>query len=132
MEDDEGRITRRFVHRTVLEHLVAEHITTLEADEAARILLPHLWFDPDWKVVAPAAIAAHNRRQRGALLRQLSDKVVHPAKDPARQAASRELDKLLAAATRVLLRVHAPVGGHLHAADDPWLPHRRAGLGISV
>src|SRR5665647_2732050 len=98
MVDDEGRITRRFVHRTVLEHFVAEHISTLEADEAARILLPHLWFDPDWKVVAPAAIAAHNLRQRGALLGQLLDKVViHPAKDPARQVASSELDELLLA-----------------------------------
>jgi NACHT domain len=101
MVDDEGRITRRFVHRTVLEHFVAEHIATLEADEAARILLPHLWFDPDWKVVAPAAIAAHNRRQRGALLGQLLDKAVQPAKDPAkdpaRQAASSELDRLLLA-----------------------------------
>ena len=97
MEDDEGRITRRFVHRTVLEHFVAEHITTLEADEAARILLPHLWFDPDWKVVAPAAIAAHNQRQRGALLQQLLDQAVHPTRDPARQVAGRELDKLLLA-----------------------------------
>jgi NACHT domain len=81
-ENDEGEITRRFVHRTVLEHFVAEHIATLDPDEAARILLPHLWFDLDWKVAAPAAIAAHNRRQQRALLHQLLDKVVPPCDRP--------------------------------------------------
>ena len=100
MDDDEGQLTRRFVHRTILEHLVAEHIATLEADEAADILLPHLWFDQDWRVVAPDAIAAHNRRQKGALLEHLLPllgAVGQPAKDLARQAASSEIDRLLLA-----------------------------------
>ncbi|MGH3736766.1 MAG: hypothetical protein ACRDT6_14320, partial [Micromonosporaceae bacterium] len=81
----------------VLEHFVAEHIATLDPNEAARIPLPHLWFDPDWKVTAPAAIAAHNHRQRGDLFQQLPKQAAYPATDPARQAASREFDRLLLA-----------------------------------
>jgi hypothetical protein len=96
-EDEEGEITRRFVHRTFLEHFVAEHIATLDANQAANLLLPHLWFDPDWRVAAPAAIAAHNQRQRGAVLQQLLDQALQPAADPARQAASVECDRLLLA-----------------------------------
>ena len=38
----------------------------------------------------------------------------------------------LAAAARLLLRVHAAVGRHLHAADDGRLPHRRAGVGLPL
>ncbi|WP_143018673.1 NACHT domain-containing protein [Geodermatophilus sp. DSM 45219] len=95
--DGEGGVTRRFVHRTVLEHCVAEHIATLDADTAADVLLPHLWFDPDWKVTAPAAIAAHNERQQGALLQRLLDQAVHTPADPARQKAANEIDDLLLA-----------------------------------
>jgi len=58
--DEEGRVTRRFVHRTVLEHFVAEYVAALDADQACDILLAHLWFDPDWQVATPAAIAAHS------------------------------------------------------------------------
>jgi hypothetical protein len=96
-QDEEGEITRRFVHRTFLEHFVGEHIATLDANEAAHLLLPHLWFDPDGYVAAPAAIAAHNQRQRGALLQLLLDEALQPAADPARQAASRQCDRLLIA-----------------------------------
>jgi hypothetical protein len=96
-EDEEGEITRRFVHRTFLEHFVAEHIAALDTSEAASLLLPHLWFDWDWTVAAPAAIAAHNQRHRGALLQKLLDHALGPAADPARQVASREIDRLLLA-----------------------------------
>ena len=95
--DDEMRVTRRFVHRTVLEHFVAEHIAAVDVDEARDILLPHLWFDPAWRVAAPAAIAAHNYEQRGVLFQRLLDLARHPATDPARQAARREFDQLLLA-----------------------------------
>jgi hypothetical protein len=94
-EDDEGNITRRFVHRTFLEHFVAEHIATLDTITAADILLPHLWFDPDWYVAATAAIVAHNQQQKGALLQELLRRALQPAADPARQAARRELERLL-------------------------------------
>ncbi|MCM3689053.1 NACHT domain-containing protein [Kocuria rosea] len=93
--DDEENDTRRFVHRTFLEHFVAEHIATLPAGEAADLLLPHLWFDPDWKVAAPSAIIAHNQQQPGTLLQHLLDRAVHPAPDPARQWARDQLDQLL-------------------------------------
>ncbi len=95
--DGEGRVTRRFVHRTILEHCVAEHIATLDPDSAANVLLPHLWFDPDWKVAAPAAIAAQNQLQQGALLQRLLDRAVHTSADRARQEAAEEIDDLLLA-----------------------------------
>lgn len=71
--DDEGVVTRRFQHRTLLEHFVAEYVAELPTDEAAEILFPHLWYDPDWAVAAPAAIAAHNRRRPGELLARICD-----------------------------------------------------------
>jgi len=62
---DHKRVERRFLHRTLWEYLVSEHIaTTFSAAEAAEALLPHIWFDPDWQVVLPMAIAAHRRRSR--------------------------------------------------------------------
>jgi hypothetical protein len=94
-ENDEGEITRRFVHRTFLEHFVAEHIATLDTEEAARFLLPHLWFDPDWLVACPAAIAAHNELVPGALLQRLLDQAVHPVRDKATGLANAELIGLL-------------------------------------
>jgi hypothetical protein len=91
------RTVRRFQHRTILEHLVAEYLATLDADEAVDILTPHLWFDTDWEVAAPAALAAHNRAQPGELL----DRVLHvmnpvdPDAEPAQQEAQRELARVV-------------------------------------
>jgi hypothetical protein len=93
--DAEGHVTRRFVHRTVLEHFVAEHVATLRTDEAVKALLPHLWFDPDWEFAAPAAIAAHNRRRPGKLLPRILDRVRVTSADPARQFADSQIDLLL-------------------------------------
>ena len=59
---DIGRIERRFVHRTVREHLVAEYVARLPLEEAAAALLPHLWYDPDWEYAAPAALVMHGQR----------------------------------------------------------------------
>jgi hypothetical protein len=64
-----GRTLRRFIHRSLREYLVAEYVAGLPADQAAEILLPHLWYDPDWEHVAPAAIAMHP--QHDQLLRAL-------------------------------------------------------------
>jgi len=61
---DHARVERRFLHRTLWEYLVSEHIATFSAAKAAKALLPHIWFDPDWQVVLPMAIAAHRRRSR--------------------------------------------------------------------
>ena len=61
---DKTWIGRRFIHRSIREHLVAEHVADLPVDEAAEILLPHLWYDPDWEYAAAAAIAAHPQRDQ--------------------------------------------------------------------
>ncbi|MFD2796608.1 NACHT domain-containing protein [Promicromonospora vindobonensis] len=99
--DDEGVVTRRFQHRTLLEHFVAEYVADLPTDEAAAILFPHLWYDPDWAVAAPAAIAAHNRRRPGELLGEICDDfgAYHGTTSTAWMQVSRALDlQLLAVA----------------------------------
>lgn len=60
--DPRGASTRTFRHRTLLEHLVAQHIAGISPETAAESLLPHLWFDPDWEVVVPRAFALHPQR----------------------------------------------------------------------
>jgi hypothetical protein len=63
-DPDTGMTIRRFVHRSVREYLVAEHVAkTMPADQAAQELLGHLWFDPDWEYAAPAALAMHPDRE---------------------------------------------------------------------
>ena len=66
---DTGKTLRRFIHRSIREHLVADHVARLPASQAARFLLPHLWQDADWEYSAPAAIAMHP--QCDQLLREL-------------------------------------------------------------
>ena len=66
---DTGKIMRRFIHRSIREHLVAEHVADLPVDQAVETLLPHLWYDPDWEYAAPAAFAMHP--QRDQLLRDV-------------------------------------------------------------
>ena len=61
---DRAQVERRFLHRTLWEYLVSEHIATFSAAKAAKALLPHIWFDPEWRVTLPMAIAAHRRRSR--------------------------------------------------------------------
>ena len=66
---DTGTTLRRFIHRSVREHLVAGHVASLPVDQAVTVLLPHLWYDLDWEYAAPAALAMHP--QRDQLLRDL-------------------------------------------------------------
>ena len=66
---DTDQTVRRFIHRSLREHLVAEHVASLSVEQAAEALLPHLWYDPDWEYSAPAALAMH--AQRDQVLRQL-------------------------------------------------------------
>ena len=66
---DTGTTLRRFIHRSIREHLVAGHVASLPVDQAVTVLLPHLWYDPDWEYAAPAAIAMHP--QHDQLLRDL-------------------------------------------------------------
>jgi hypothetical protein len=62
---DTGMTMRRFVHRSIREHLVAEHIAfTMSAEQAAAELLNHLWYDPDWEYAGPATLAMHPQRDQ--------------------------------------------------------------------
>ena len=73
---DTGMTRRRFVHRSLHEHLVAEHVAKrMPAEEAAGELLNHLWYDPDWEYAAPAALAMHS--QRDQVLKELLCRVTH-------------------------------------------------------
>ena len=66
---DTQQTLRRFIHRSVREHLVAEYVASLPIYQAAEALLPHLWYDPDWEYVVPAALVMHDQPDR--LLRDL-------------------------------------------------------------
>ena len=69
-DPDTGMTQRRFVHRSLQEHLVAEHVAMrMSAEEAASELLNHIWYDPNWEYSAPATVAMHPRRDQ--LLREL-------------------------------------------------------------
>ena len=48
---DTGKTMRRFIHRSIREHLVGEYVAGLPIDEAVKVLLPHLWYDRDWEDV---------------------------------------------------------------------------------
>jgi hypothetical protein len=61
---DTGKILRRFIHRSIREHLVAAHVASLPRDQAVKALLPHLWYDPDWENVIPSALAQHPERDQ--------------------------------------------------------------------
>ena len=64
-DPDTGMTQRRFVHRSLQEHLVAEHVALgMPAEAAAGELLKHLWYDPDWEYAAPAALAMHPQRDQ--------------------------------------------------------------------
>jgi hypothetical protein len=78
---DTGRTLRRFAHRSLREHLVAEHVAALPVDQAAEELLPHLWYDPDWEYCAAAALAAHPDHDR--LLRRLLCRAANADQPPA-------------------------------------------------
>ena len=67
---DTGMTLRRFIDRSIGEHLVAEHVAGLPVDQAVGALLPHIWYDPDWKYPAAAALAMHP--QRDHLLQELT------------------------------------------------------------
>jgi hypothetical protein len=79
---DTGMTQRRFVHRSLREHLVAEHIALrMPAGQAAGELLNHLWYDPDWEYAGPAALAMHP--QRDQILRDLVCRVTGRGQLPA-------------------------------------------------
>jgi hypothetical protein len=61
----DGERKRRFVHRSLRQHLVAEHVALeMPASQAAQELLNHLWYDPEWEYAGPAALAIHPQREQ--------------------------------------------------------------------
>jgi hypothetical protein len=77
-----GATLRRFVHRSIREHLTAVHVATqMSAAEAAAELLNHLWYDLDWQYVAPAALAMHPQRDQ-----VLADLICRAARAPSTPA----------------------------------------------
>jgi hypothetical protein len=73
-DTDTGMTLRRFVHRSVREHLVAEHVALrMTPEEATEELLNHLWYDPDWENAAPAALAMHPDRDH--ILKKLLERL---------------------------------------------------------
>ena len=77
---DTGETLRRFVHRSIREHLVAEYVARLPADQAVQELLPHLWYDLDWEYTAPGAIALHPDRDE--ILQELMRITSQPGEIP--------------------------------------------------
>ena len=78
---DTGKTLRRFIHRSICEHLVAEHIAGLAVGQAVEKLLPHLWYDIDWEYAAPAAVAMHP--QHDLLMRELARRAASAGQIPA-------------------------------------------------
>jgi HEAT repeat protein len=72
-----------FVHRTVAEYLVAEHLANMSASELLAAIEQHLWFDIDWSAIWPMLGALTSRGgQLADVLSYLSER--HP--DPANRA----------------------------------------------
>ena len=89
---DHAQVKRRFLHRTLWEYLVSEHIATFSVTEAAKALLPHIWFDPDWRITLPMAIAAHT--ERSTLVDRLwACHTDHPT--PAQEVVNNRLEELM-------------------------------------
>jgi len=89
---DHKQVERRFLHRTLWEYLVSEHLATFSATKAAKALLPHIWFDPDWHVTLPMAIAAHRRRSK-LVDRLWAHHTDHPT--PAQKVVNDHLEELM-------------------------------------
>jgi tetratricopeptide (TPR) repeat protein len=116
-DDRTGKTSRRFIHRSIREHLVAEHVAGLPVNKAVKALLPHLWYDPDWEYTAPTAIAMHPKR----------DKVVQELL--CRAACSGQVPRDLSAisAGREVYDLLARVAAE--SKEDDWSPEAAAIIG---
>ena len=108
---DTGMTPRRFIHRTIREHLVAQHIAlTMPPRQAAGELLKHLWYDPDWEHAAPAALAMHPHRDQ--VLTHLISSITgteQPGADIAAFDGCQEIRRFLTRVAR-------------ESAEDDWSP----------
>jgi hypothetical protein len=80
-DPDTGMTIRRFVHRSIQEHLVAERVANTTAEQAADELLNHIWYDPDWEYAGPSALAMHPGRDE--VLRNLICRAARSEQIPA-------------------------------------------------
>lgn len=82
-DPDTGTIARRFAHRSIQEHLVAEYVVSLSAEDAAEALIGHLWYDQDWQAYAAhRALVLHPKRDE--VLRALVRRVTGSDEFPGR------------------------------------------------
>ena len=130
---DHKRVERRFLHRTLWEYLVSEHLATFSATEAAKALLPHIWFDPEWHVTLPMAIAAHRRRSRLVDLlwahhmdsptpaqKVVNDRLEELILEVAAQSDPEDWNKANQARIRALRHNFAPLRPELIASSAHW------------
>ena len=95
-----------YAHRSIREHLVAEHVAMrMGADEAAGELLKHMWYDPDWEYSGPVALAMHPERDE--VLRSIARLM------PSRDLALADGDTVF---PRFLARLAA------ESDENDWLP----------
>jgi HEAT repeat protein len=95
---------RQFLHRTIAEYLVAQHLSTMPTQEWLDVIDEHLWFDPEWAEVIP--LLGHHLPPNQArnliehLITQPHDPFHHALGTAIRILADREdRDTLLSAAT---------------------------------
>jgi len=131
---DHEWVERRFLHRTLWEYLVSEHIAaTFSAAKAAKALLPHIWFDPDWHATLPMAIAAHRRCSRLVDLlwahhtdsptpaqKVVNDHLEELMLEVAAQTDPKDWDKASQARIRSLRESFAPQHPELIASSAHW------------
>jgi hypothetical protein len=100
--DIETRTRRRFVHRSVHEHLVARRVSRMPAPESASVLLDHVWYDPDWEYAAAAALAMHPERDEvlRKIISQIAEGCGQSAAGPATMDGCWEIRRFLAKVAR--------------------------------
>ena len=120
-DPDTDLTLRRFIHRSVHEQLVAEYVAWhLAAPEAARELLSHLWYDPDWEHAAPAALVLHPGRDQ--VLKELIRRIVGGDQFPADVTGVDRCGEI----RRFLVRVAA------ESAEDAWSAEAARMIGSAV
>jgi hypothetical protein len=74
-----GPKTRRFIHRSLREHLAATALWRQPPEQRARCAVEHLWFDPDWTHVIPTLLAGPTNPSQiqAQEVDQVIDRVVH-------------------------------------------------------
>ena len=130
---DHKQVERRFLHRTLWEYLVSEHLATFSAAKAAKALLPHIWFDPDWHVTLPMAIAAHKKRSKlvnrlwsyhsgrpTSAQKVVNDRLEELMLEVAAQTDPEDWNKTNQSRIRALRESHTPGRSKLVASSAHW------------